>query len=119
MQRDAVLRGQPGQHPHRDVEIVTGVRQRAQRLVQRAEEVVPVDEHDAARADGAHGLRPVVDEVLLGLQPELPDAQVHDLGALPDQRAPDEACAADDQHPPVRRPVVHQRRPRLAALVRR
>ena len=76
-----------------------------------------MDEHDTARADGGTA-RPVIDDVFLGLEPELPDAQINDLGMLPDERTPDKACAADDQHPPVRRPVVHQRRPGLAALVR-
>ena len=97
MQRNTVVGGQPGQHPHRHVEIVTGVWQRPQRLVQRAEEVVPVNEYDPAGADGAHGLGPVVDEVLLGLQPQLPDTQLHDVGPLPVKRAVDEAGAADDQ----------------------
>ena len=57
VKRDTVFPRQTGQHPHRDVEIVAGIRQRPQRLVQRPEEVVPVDEHHPAGAD-RRGLPP-------------------------------------------------------------
>ena len=77
-----------------------------------------MNEYDPAGADGAYGLSPVVDEIPLGLQPELPDTQIYDVGPLPLEGAADEAGAADDEQPPIRRPVVYQRRPCLAAPVR-
>ena len=78
-----------------------------------------MDQDDAARTDRAHRLVPVVEEVALRLQPELSDAEVDDVGPAPAQCAGDEAGAADDQEAPVGRAVVDQRRPRLAAPVRR
>jgi hypothetical protein len=56
---------------------------------------------------------------VLGLKAQLADPEVHHVRALPVQRAADEACASDDQQPTIRWPVVHEGRPRLAALVRR
>ncbi|WP_211318912.1 hypothetical protein [Nocardioides silvaticus] len=55
MQADAVGSGERPQHPQGGVEVVAEVGQEAQRAVERAEEVVPVDEDDAAGAPPAAG----------------------------------------------------------------
>ena len=79
MQGDSLITRELVEDAHRDVEVVAGVRQRPQGLVERAEEVVPVDEYDGPRADRAHGLGPVLLEVALVLNTQLADAEVRDL----------------------------------------
>ena len=104
-QVDAVRGRQRRQHAHRLVEVVAGVGQRPQRPVERAEEVVPVDEDGAAGAHRAHGLAPVLLDLGLRPQAELADAEVHDVRPLPRERTRHEARAALDQHAPAGGPV--------------
>ena len=62
------------------VEIIGGIRQCAQRLGQRPEEVIPVDQRHPSDPENSHGLVPVLLDVSLRLHTQLTDTEVGDLG---------------------------------------
>ena len=85
--------------------------------VERPEEVVPVDEHHAAGADRADRLGPVVDQVAPRLHAELPDAEVHDIGALAAERPGRSRHCPEISSAATAGPVLDQGRPGLTAPV--
>ena len=110
--------GEVAQHPEGDVEVVACVRQGAQGLVERPEEVVPMGEDDPTCPDRLHRLGPVIADVALVQDAELADSEVGDIGAVAVERAGHVAGAALEQGG-ASGGVFDKDRPGVAALVGR
>src|SRR3954451_21561731 len=118
MESDSLLFRETAQDPHRDVKVVTGVRESPQRLVEAAEEVIPVHEHYAVCTDRLDRVLPVLADVGLVLQSELSDAEVDDVSSTSRQTAPRGSRRALHQRRAAA-DVLHEEGPRLAASVSR